>query len=58
MQKHTSLVTQYYEGFEMLEQLVQKGNQLHDQAIFDVCARLVLGTAHLISKAVGKGCKQ
>ena len=57
MQKQTSLTTQYYESFEMLEELVQKGRQLHDQAIFDFGARLVSGTARLISKAVGTGSK-
>lgn len=57
MQEHTSLAAQYYESFEMLEQLVQKGNQLHDQAIFDFGARLVSGTARLLRKAAGKGYK-
>ena len=39
MQKQTTLPTRYYESFAMLDQLVQRGNQLHDQAIFDFGAR-------------------
>ena len=58
MQKQTTLPTQYYENFEMLEQLVQKGHQLHDQAIFDFGARLFSGAARLIRKAVGMGDKR
>ncbi len=57
MQKHVSLTTQYYESFEILEELVQEGRQLHDQAIFDFCARSMSRTARLIRKVVGMGGK-
>lgn len=57
MPKHISLTTQDYESFEMLEELVQKGRQRHDQTIFDFCARSMSRTARLIRKVVGMGGK-
>ena len=54
MQRHTSLTTHYYESFEMLEELVQKGRQLHDQAIFDFFTRSMTKTARLIRRVIGR----
>ncbi len=53
MPQHTYLTPPYDERIEMLAQLVQKGHQLHDRAIFDFWARLMSKTARLIKKAVG-----
>ena len=57
MPQRTDLTTPYDERFEMLAQLVQKGHQLHDRAIFDFGVRLMSTTARLIKKAVGMGGK-
>ena len=58
MQKQTTLPRQYYESFAMLDQLVQTGNQLHDQAVFDFGARLVSGAARLVRQAIGMDGKR
>ena len=58
MHKQTTLPPQYYESFAMLDQLVQRGHQLHDQAIFDFGARWASVTARLVRKAFGMGAKR
>ena len=55
MQKHTNWTILNDENLEKLEQLVLKGNQLHDQAIFDFFARLGSMTARLIRETVDMG---
>ena len=53
MQKHTDLTTKEQLHLEMVDLLVEKGNQLHSQAIFDSCAWMVSRAVRLMKNVFG-----
>ena len=57
MQKHTCMTARAQRGVEMVELQVEKGNRLHDQAIFDFFARMVSRAALPVGKEVGMACQ-
>ncbi len=66
MDRRTYDVAQSAGGYAEFERLVKQGRKLHDQAVFDLCARLVARVVRFvkgigrvsIKKQVSKGCQR
>ena len=53
MKEKTCLKMQEQDGYEGFEQLVERGRQLHDQAVFELFARMVSYVILSIKKCCG-----